>query len=125
MRSRVARRRRVWGVVPVEALAELIRMVDDGIISGSIAKDVVERTAESGRKPSDIVRDEGLSQIEDVRELESAAREVIESNTEAVDKYRSGKKGTLGFLVGQVMRMTIGKANPKVVNDLLCSLLDE
>jgi len=115
----------VWGVVPVEALAELIRMVDDGIISGSIAKDVFERTAESGRKPSDIVRDEGLSQIEDVRELESAAREVIESNTEAVDKYRSGKKGTLGFLVGQVMRMTKGKANPKVVNDLLCSLLDE
>ena len=103
----------------------MIRMVDDGTISGSIAKDVFERTAESGRRPSDIVRDEGLSQIVDVRELESVAREVIDSNAEAVDKYRSGKQGTIGFLVGQVMRTTRGKANPKVVNDLLRSILDE
>ncbi len=115
----------VWGTVPAAALAELIRMVDDGTISGSIAKDVFERTAESGRRPSDIVRDEGLSQIVDVRELESVAREVIDSNAEAVDKYRSGKQGTIGFLVGQVMRTTRGKANPKVVNDLLRSILDE
>ena len=115
----------VWGTVPAEALAELIRMVDDGIISGSIAKDVFERSAESGRKPSDIVQDEGLSQIVDVRELEIVARRVIDSNAEAVNKYRSGKKGTLGFLVGQVMRTTRGKANPEVVNDLLRSILGE
>ena len=115
----------VWSTVSVEALAELIRMVDDGTISGSIAKDVFERTGDSGKKPSEIVRDENLSQIEDVRELEIIVRQVLDSNTEAVDKYRAGKEGTLGFLVGQVMRATRGKANPKVVNDLLCSRIEE
>jgi aspartyl-tRNA(Asn)/glutamyl-tRNA(Gln) amidotransferase subunit B len=100
-------------------------MVDDGTISGSIAKDVFERTADSGKRPSEIVRDENLSQIEDVRELEIIVRQVLDSNTEAVDKYRAGKEGTLGFLVGQVMRATRGKANPKVVNELLRSRIEE
>ena len=115
----------VWKIVPVDSLAELVRLVDDGIISGSIAKDVFEKAAESGRPPSDIVREEGLSQIGDVRELELVVRQVIDSNAEAVEKYRAGKEGTLGFLVGQVMRATKGKANPKVVNDLFQSLLSE
>ncbi len=115
----------VWETVPVKALAELIRMVDDGAISGSVAKGVFDKTADTGRAPGDIVREEGLSQIADARELEVISKRVIDANSEAVAKYRAGKEGTLGFLVGQVMRETKGKANPKLVNDLLRSLLDE
>ena len=114
----------VWNIVSAEVLAELIRMVDDGKISGSIAKEVFETTADSGKSPSDIVRDGGLSQIGDVGELETVVRQVFDENMEAVGKYRSGKEGTLGFLVGQVMRATKGKANPKLVNELLRSLLE-
>lgn len=114
----------VWNIVSAEVLAELIRMVDDGKISGSIAKEVFETTADSGKSPSDIVRDGGLSQIGDVGELEAVVRQVFDENMEAVGKYRSGKEGTLGFLVGQVMRATKGKANPKLVNELLRSLLE-
>ena len=113
----------VWNIVPAEVLAELIRMVDDGTISGSIAKGVFETTADSGKSPRDIVRDGGLSQIGDIDELEVVVRQVLDANVEAVGKYRSGKEGTLGFLVGQVMRATKGKANPKLVNELLRTLL--
>ena len=113
----------VWNIVPAEVLAELIRMVDDGTISGSIAKGVFETTADSGKSPRDIVRDGGLSQIGDIDELEAVVRQVLDANVEAVGKYRSGKEGTLGFLVGQVMRATKGKANPKLVNELLRTLL--
>ena len=112
-----------WNIVPAEVLAELIRMVDDGTISGSIAKGVFETTADSGKSPRDIVRDGGLSQIGDIDELEAVVRQVLDANVEAVGKYRSGKEGTLGFLVGQVMRSTKGKANPKLVNELLRRLL--
>ena len=115
----------VWSTVSVDTLVELILMVDDGTISGSIAKEVFETAADSGKSPRGIVRDEGLSQIGDVSELEDVARNVINSNAEAVVKYRAGKEGTLGFLVGQVMRATKGKANPKLANDVLRSLLDE
>jgi len=115
----------VWSTVSVDTLAELIRMVDDGTISGSIAKEVFETTADNGKSPRDIVRDGGLSQIGDVSELEVVARQVIDSNMEAVEKYRAGKESTLGFLVGQIMRATRGKANPKLVNELLRSLLNE
>ena len=113
----------VWSIVPAEALAELIRMVDGGTISGSIAKGVFETTADSGKSPRDIVRDGGLSQIGDIDELEVVVRQVLDANVEAVGKYRSGKEGTLGFLVGQVMRATKGKANPRLVNELLRTLL--
>jgi len=113
----------VWNIVPAEALAELIRMVDDGTISGSIAKEVFEATADSGKSPRDIVRDGGLSQIGDIGELEVVVRQVLDANVEAAGKYRSGKEGTLGFLVGQVMRATKGKANPKLVNELLRTML--
>ena len=74
---------------------------------------------------SDIVRDEGLSQIDDRAELIGVVREVLKNHPGPVAQYRGGKKSTLGFLVGQVMKTTGGKANPKLVNELLRVALEE
>ena len=101
------------------ALGALIRLVDAGTISNSIARDVFERMADSGRSPETIVDAEGLAQIGDAGELEVVVRRTLAENAAAVSKYRAGKKGALGFLVGQVMRATRGKANPRMVNELL------
>ncbi len=113
-----------WTVVSSDALAELIRLVDDGTISHSTAKEVFEKTADTGLPPGDIVQQEGLAQIGDAGELEAVVRQTLADNQPAVEKYRAGKTGTLGFLVGQVMRATKGKANPQLVNELLKAALE-
>jgi aspartyl-tRNA(Asn)/glutamyl-tRNA(Gln) amidotransferase subunit B len=105
--------------VPPGALAELIRLVDAGTISGTIARDVLDQMYGSGRSASEIVRAEGLAQIQDESALRAAVRDVIAANPGAVDQIRAGKTATLGFLVGQVMKATRGKANPKLVNELI------
>ncbi len=101
------------------ALGALIRLVDAGTISNTVARDVFERMADTGRAPEAIVEAEGLSQIGDAGELELVVRQTLAENPAAVGKYRAGKTGALGFLVGQVMRATRGQANPRVVNELL------
>ena len=106
------------------ALGALIRLVDAGTISNSVARDVFERMADSGRSPEAIVDAEGLAQIGDAGELEVVVRRTIAENAAAVTRYRAGKTGALGFLVGQVMRATRGKANPRVVNELLKAALE-
>ena len=106
------------------ALGALIRLVDGGTISNSAARDVFERMADSGRSPEAIVEAEGLSQIGDADELRAVVRQVLAENPAAVSRYRSGKTGTLGFLVGQVMRATRGQANPRLVNELLKAALE-
>ena len=111
--------------VAPDALAALITLVDAGTISGSIAKDVFERMWESGRPAAEIVERDGLAQIDDTDALRTIVADTLASNPEAVLKYRSGKTGTLGFLVGQAMRATKGKANPQLVNDLLRQTLGD
>ncbi len=106
------------GVTP-GALGRLLAMVDAGRLSGSAAKDVFESMYGSGREAEDIVQAEGLSQIGDEAALREIVAVVIGEQTDAVARYRAGNEGTLGFLVGQVMRATRGRANPKLVNDLL------
>ena len=101
------------------ALGALIRLVDAGTISNTVARNVFERMADTGRAPEAIVEAEGLSQIGDAGELELVVRQTLAENPAAVGKYRAGKTGALGFLVGQVMRATRGQANPRVVNELL------
>ena len=101
------------------ALARLIALVEKGTISVSIAKSVLEKMYDSGRAADDIVEADGLAQIGDERAILSNVRAVIDANQDAVAQIRGGKTGTLGFLVGQVMKATGGKANPKLVNDLL------
>ncbi len=101
------------------ALAGLIALVENGTISTSIAKAVFEKMYGTGRSADEIVRAEGLGQIGDEGALLASVSAVLDANRDAVAQYRSGKTGTFGFLVGQVMKATGGKANPKLVNELL------
>jgi aspartyl-tRNA(Asn)/glutamyl-tRNA(Gln) amidotransferase subunit B len=101
------------------ALAGLIRLIEKGTISSSIAKDVFAKMYDSGRTADDIVAAEGLAQIGDESALLAIVAEVIAKNADAVAQYRAGKMQTFGFLVGQVMKGSKGKANPKLANELL------
>jgi aspartyl-tRNA(Asn)/glutamyl-tRNA(Gln) amidotransferase subunit B len=105
--------------VSPQALAGLIALVEQGSISTSVGREVFEKMYASGRSAGDLVQAEGLAQIEDRGALLAAIRTVVAGNADAVDQYRKGKTGTLGFLVGQVMKATDGKANPRLVNELL------
>jgi aspartyl-tRNA(Asn)/glutamyl-tRNA(Gln) amidotransferase subunit B len=105
-------------------LAGLLALVANGTISGSIAKDVFERMFESGRSADEIVTAEGLTQIDDDSHIAGIIAEVMRQHGDAIAQYRAGKATALGFLVGQVMKATSGKANPKRVNELLRARLE-
>ena len=107
-----------------EGLAEMIRLIDGGTISGKIAKDVFEKMWAGGDGPSAIVEREGLAQVSDEGALEAMVGEVIAASPEQVESFKKGRTATLGWFVGQVMRKTGGKANPGVVNALLKKALD-
>ena len=102
-----------------EDMAELLKMIDEQVISGKIAKEVLEKAFQSGKPPREVVEEEGLMQISDQSELEAIVEQVISENPDSIESYRGGKKKALGFLVGQVMKATEGKANPQLVNELL------
>jgi aspartyl-tRNA(Asn)/glutamyl-tRNA(Gln) amidotransferase subunit B len=104
-------------------LARLVALVDDGTISGKIAKDVFERMWRSGDDPDAIVRRDGLTQVADETALGAVVERVIAANPGAVADFRKGKKQSVAFLVGQVMKATQGKANPQLVNRLLAERL--
>ena len=106
------------------ALADLIALVDAGNVSSSAAKAVFERMHDTGESADDAVAAAGLVQMDDTESLEAAIQGVLQTHPDAVASYRGGKTGTLGFLVGQVMRATKGTANPQRVNDLLRRALD-
>jgi aspartyl-tRNA(Asn)/glutamyl-tRNA(Gln) amidotransferase subunit B len=105
------------------ALAELIKLVESGQITGAIGKKVFAVMFDTGRGAAEIVATEGLAQISDTSAIEQAAREVIEKNPDNVAKFRAGNEGVFKFFVGQVMRATRGQANPQAVNDILRKLL--
>jgi aspartyl-tRNA(Asn)/glutamyl-tRNA(Gln) amidotransferase subunit B len=105
--------------VPPGRLAGLLRLVEDGTISGKIAKDVFDKMVQGGEDAEAIVRREGLSQISDTAELQRIVTEVVAANVKAVEDYRKGKTSAAKALVGQVMKATGGKANPALVNQLL------
>jgi aspartyl-tRNA(Asn)/glutamyl-tRNA(Gln) amidotransferase subunit B len=107
--------------VPVtpEMLIQLLKLIDDNVISGSIAKTVFEEMFFTGKNPQSIVEEKGLKQIADEDELRKIVKKVIEENPKSVEDYKKGKEKALGFLVGQVMKETKGKANPQLTNQLL------
>ncbi|HOK08502.1 MAG TPA: Asp-tRNA(Asn)/Glu-tRNA(Gln) amidotransferase subunit GatB [Candidatus Hydrogenedens sp.] len=105
--------------VKPEHIAELISLVKDEVISGKIAKEVLRKVFKTGRNPQEIIKEEGLVQITDEGAIRKVIREVINANVSQVEQYRSGKTKLFGFFVGQVMQKTGGKANPKMVNDIL------
>jgi len=109
--------------IPPANLASLITLIEDGTISGKIAKDVFEKMYRSGEDARTIVSREGLTQVADVEVLEAKVNEALSTHAKAADDARAGKKGALGFLVGQVMKSTDGKANPALVNKLLTEKL--
>ncbi len=103
----------------VEALAELARIVDNGLISAKIASDVFSDLFESGAMPEALVRERGLVQVSDTGAIEQAVDAVLAENPAEVEAYRGGKTKLMGFFVGQVMRTMRGKANPAVLNEIL------
>lgn len=105
--------------VSPDALGSLLDLIADGTISGRIAKDVFEIMAETGADPAAIVAERGLKQITDEGAIEAAVAKVIAANPSQVEQFRAGNEKVLVWLVGQVMKATQGKANPKAVNDLL------
>ncbi|HSF16382.1 MAG TPA: Asp-tRNA(Asn)/Glu-tRNA(Gln) amidotransferase subunit GatB [Vicinamibacteria bacterium] len=108
-----------------EALGRLIRLVDEGKISGQAAKEVFDEMFASGSDPEVIVERSGLTQISDSRALEPWVRRVLEQHKKQADEYREGRQKVLGFLVGQVMKLSQGKANPKLARELLLKMLVE
>ncbi len=110
---------------PVSAkhLGQLIRLIHDAVISGKIAKVVFEKMAATGRDPQAIVDEDGLVQVTDTDAIAAVVEEVIAACPDEVEKFKSGKTKVMGFLVGQVMKKTKGKANPQAVNELLAEKL--
>ena len=110
--------------LPPARLAGLIALVDNGTISGSIAKEVFEKMFTSAQPAEAIVAAEGLTQIDDQSRIVALVDEVLGKHADAVAQYRGGKTATFGFLVGQVMKAAAGKANPKRVNEVLRKALE-
>lgn len=105
-------------------LAELIEMVESDQLSNTMAKSVFEKIFETGERPAKIAEDEGMSQISDTSAITSAIDEVIEANPQPAQDYIEGKDSAIRFLVGQVMKITRGKANPQMATELLKDKLD-
>ncbi len=112
-------------VLPISAakLAELLRLVDDGTISGKQAKEVYVAVKGTERSPAQFVRDSGMAQMSNEGELEAICQQVLAQNAKQAEGYRQGKTNLLGFFVGQVMKQTRGSANPALVNKILVRLL--
>jgi aspartyl-tRNA(Asn)/glutamyl-tRNA(Gln) amidotransferase subunit B len=104
-------------------LAGLIALIEDGTISGRMAKDVFEKMLASGESARAIVSREGLTQVADAGALGTVVDRVLAEHAKVVEDYKAGKRAALGFLVGQVMKSTSGKASPAVVNSLLMEKL--
>jgi len=105
--------------VSPENMVQLLRLLDEGVISGKIAKSVFEEMFATGKPARQIVDEKGLVQVRDESAIESAIDKVLADNPNEVEQYRAGKEKLFGFFVGQVMRMTKGKANPQLVNEIL------
>ncbi len=105
--------------VTAEMLVEMLNLIDKGTISGKIAKTVFEEMFKTGKRPEKIVEEKGLVQISDESAIDAMVDQVLAANPKSVEDFKAGKEKVIGFLVGQVMKMSKGKANPGMVNDLL------
>jgi aspartyl-tRNA(Asn)/glutamyl-tRNA(Gln) amidotransferase subunit B len=110
--------------VKPEHIAELVELIDKGDISTKIAKEVFEEVFKTSKSPRQIVEEKGLKQVSDEGEIRKIIEEIIAQFPKEVEKYKAGNKKLLGFFVGQVMRATKGKANPKLVNKILSEILE-
>ncbi len=109
--------------VSPEKLAELVKLIKENVISTKIGKEVIKEMVETGKSASQIVEEKGLKQITDEGEIRRIVEEVLSRFPSEVERFRQGEEKLLGFFVGQVMRETKGKANPKLVNQILREVL--
>ncbi|MDJ0729405.1 MAG: Asp-tRNA(Asn)/Glu-tRNA(Gln) amidotransferase subunit GatB [Crocosphaera sp.] len=107
-----------------DSLGELVQLIEKGTISGKIAKEILPELLEKGGSPKQIVESKGMTQISDPGEIEKVITALMEANPSEVEKYRGGKKKLKGFFVGQVMKETGGRADPKLTNQLAEKLLN-
>lgn len=105
--------------VPARHLSEMLRMMEEGVISGKIAKSVFEEMYRTGKRAPEVVKEKGWVQVSDSSEIDRIIDQVLAANSKEVEAYRKGKDKLFGFFVGQVMKATQGKANPQLVNELL------
>jgi len=112
-------------LITPENFAEFIELIDEGKISSKIAKIVLEEMFKTGADPSQIIEEKGLVLIADEAEIEKIVYQVISENQKAVLDFKKGKENALEFLIGQVMRKTKGKANPKIAKEILTRILKE
>ena len=111
--------------ISADAFAGLLGLIADNTISGKIAKDVLDLMFETGKSAADIVEEKGMKQVTDTGAIEKVIDEVMATNPDKVAEFRSGKDKLFGFFVGQVMKLSGGKANPAAVNDLLQKKLSQ
>ena len=111
--------------ISAENIGKLIELINNNTISGKIAKDVFPEMLKTNEDPAKIVKDKNLVQITDTSALEKIIDEIITNNKSQVQQYLEGKDSVIGYFVGQVMKVSQGKANPKAVNELLKKKLDE
>ncbi|MDD4242408.1 MAG: Asp-tRNA(Asn)/Glu-tRNA(Gln) amidotransferase subunit GatB [Smithellaceae bacterium] len=109
--------------ITARSLADMIKLIEEGTISGKMAKDVIADMYATGKAPQEIIAEKGLVQITDENELAGTIAAIIAANPKQLADYRGGKEKLFGFFVGQVMKATQGKANPQLVNDLLKKML--
>ena len=108
-----------------ENLAELVELIDKGTISTCIGKKVLEELFENPRSPKQIIEEKGLVQISDENQIKKVVEEILANNSQSVADYKAGKDRALGFLVGQAMKQTKGKANPKMLNEMFLKELNK
>jgi aspartyl-tRNA(Asn)/glutamyl-tRNA(Gln) amidotransferase subunit B len=115
------------GEMPVSPrdLSELLLLIDDGTISGKIAKDVFQEMVSTGKTAKEIVGEKGIKQISDRGELENIISGILKDHPAEISRYKAGDEKLIGFFVGKVMKATQGKANPKVVNEILTAELSK
>jgi aspartyl-tRNA(Asn)/glutamyl-tRNA(Gln) amidotransferase subunit B len=111
------------GLTP-HGIAELARLITDATVSSKQAKELLVLMAESGENPGRIVEERGMRQVSDSDILEAAVEQILAANPDRVAEYQGGKTGLLGFFVGQVMKVTKGQGNPRLINEILCDHLD-
>ena len=107
-----------------QMLVDLIKLINDGKISGKQGKEVLEKSLETGKEPKALVSEMGLSQITDEEEIRSIIKEVINENINLVDDYKNGKR-VFDFFIGQTMKKTRGRANPVITSKILKEELDK
>jgi aspartyl-tRNA(Asn)/glutamyl-tRNA(Gln) amidotransferase subunit B len=109
--------------IPPEYLAEIVKFIEEGKISGKLGKELFEEVINTKKRPSEIVKEKKMVQISDIDELEKVVKGVIEAYPDEALRFKNGELKLMGFFVGIVMKETKGKANPKVVNELIKKML--